>query len=160
MQEKDALIGLYDEKGELIGSKARKDIDKTKDIIKCVNVILFDESNRIFMAKFTNELWANKWGGSCFGLVRREEKTKDAALRTAERELGFSGKLDFINEKYYDFKETRVIMSVFVGRGKNVFPNSQDIYEFEWFGLMDAEDMIKKGECSPTFSAAVKMLGL
>ncbi len=161
MQEKEALIGIYDEFGNIIGEKKRKNVEKEKDILKVVYILLFDEANRIFMCKFKDTLWKGKFGGSCGGLIKKGENAEDAAKRTMKRELGIETKLNFIGEKYYDFDNIKRFVSVFVGRAKEEIKiSSDDIIEGKWIEFEKVKELIKNDKVMPTFKASFDMLGI
>ncbi len=162
MQENDALIGVYNAKGEIIGQKSRKEIDKKKDILKTANIILFNHSNDIFMIKAADSLWKDKWGGSCAGLVRKNESVEEAATRTLQRELGIKVKINLIGEEYCDFGDAKRIFAVFVGRVSEdqLSPNKEDFKEWSWNSFRKAHEMSQKDECMPTFKKALEMMNI
>ncbi len=70
MQFGDAPIALFDELGDQIGWKARGDINKKRDLVKSVNVILLNQANQVLMIKARSSLWPGTWGGLTGGAAR------------------------------------------------------------------------------------------
>jgi isopentenyldiphosphate isomerase len=159
MQEKQALIGIYDKQGKLINQKYRKNIDKRKDVLKTVNIILTNNENEVFMIQANDGLWPGKWGGSCAGLVRVNETDESTASRTLKRELCITTSLKKLSEEYKDFGEAKRIFSVFHSKiDEKPSPNSNDILEGKWVSFDKAKKMINDNKCMPTFESAFSKL--
>ena len=158
MQEKEALIQIYNENQEPIAVKPRKDINKNTDILEDANILIINNKNQIFMIKAKQSSWPGKWGGSCAGLVRYQETPNEAAKRTLKRELNIKVPLTHLHKKYYDFNGKKKIMNFFYGKASELKPNPDDFEETKWISIQEAEKMIKNNECMPTFEAAFKAL--
>ncbi len=159
MQEKEAKIAVFNEKGEKTEVKARSKVNKKKDILKVVDIlVLFDDLVLIIRAK--DSVWKKDlWGGSCAGLIRDGEKPQDAAQRTLLRELGVKSRANNLGEKYYDFDGVKRFMSVFAVNVKDdVNPNPEDVKEWRWINFEQAKKLVKTEQCMPTFKAAWKIL--
>lgn len=161
MQEKEAIIGIYDEEGNLIAKKPRKEVDKKKDILKTVKILAFNKKGEIFMIKEGNPaIWSNKWGGSCASLVRADEKPTEAAKRTLMRELGITKEPKFIGERFIDFGDAKRHWNVFVVKDiDKVNPNKEDFSQTKWTDINEAKKLISEGKCMPSFGESLKMIG-
>ena len=97
------MVTIFNEKGEAIGKKARKDIDKSKDIFSTVYGRIFVD-NKILLVKIsqkqggiikTNE---GKWGLPVATILREGEDPTDALERASLDDIGVM--LDVI-KKYH-----------------------------------------------------------
>ncbi len=156
MQEREALIAIYNEKGEIVSSKPRKDVDKRKDILKTVLILLLDDKKRIFVTIPVEGIWPGKLASSAAGIVRENEIVQEAAERTIQRELNIKPRLIFVSEAYYDFKEIKRIISVFYCVDNNPKPDADDVAKSKWISLEDFEKEIKNNNCYPNLAAAYK----
>lgn len=156
MQEKDAVVALYDNQGNIIGRKFRRDVDKKSDILKAAHVLVFNGNDEIFLVQTKDDLWPDKWGGSCAGFVREGEEPMDTALRTLKRELGLNIDLDYCGQKYYEFDGVKGWIAVFVAESiNNPKINLNDFVMGRWFSIEDARKLIKEKKVKPTFEVAM-----
>lgn len=159
MQEEDALIEIYNESLERIDVKKRKDVDKIIDIIKCVNIFVFNDKEEIYTIDPTGSVWPDKIGGSCAGLVRRGESSLEAAHRTLKRELGIDLNLTPFKEAFYNFGDIKRLMSYFYGKtNEKIKPNKKDVKEGKWITAKEIERMIMMNELTPIFIAGFQAL--
>ena len=160
MQQKDALIDIFDEAGKNVGHKFRSEVNKRKDILKAVNIVLVDDQNKIFVVKASKDsIFPGMWGTSAAGLVRHDESNLDAAKRTLKRELGITAELTDLGQNFYDFNGVKRFMSVFYAKTKaQPKVNPSDAEEGKWATIKEVEQMIEKGVCMPTLDVAVKQL--
>ncbi len=155
MQERDALIDVFDEEGKNIGHKFRHEINNKLDIVKTVNIILMDDKKRIFVAKAKGEPWPGKWGTSAAGLVRHDEALADAAKRTLKRELGITAELTWLGQNYYNFDGMKRFMSVFIGKTKTQPKiNKEDAEEGKWATLQETGKL----DMMPTLAVALEII--
>ena len=160
MQEREAIIGIYNEQGELIKTKHRSQVDKKQDILKTAIVLVFNNQNQIFTIRARESVWQKEnWGGSCATLIRHQEDPKNAAKRTHKRELNIEAQPQFITEKYYNWKGIKRFLSVFkLETKKEIKPNPNDFYETRWISINEAEILVNNNQCIPTFEAGLKLL--
>lgn len=159
MQFGNAPIALFDELGDQRGWKARRDINKKRDLVKSVNVILLNQANQVFMIKARRSLWPGTWGGSCAGLVRQGESTIDAAHRTVLRELAIEAPIQLLDERYRDLGAAKRLFAIFLARTREQPRVSRrDIVDARWVSLGEAEQMVGRGTCAPTFQAALDVV--
>ena len=159
MQFGNAPIALFDQSWRETGSKTRRHIDKKRDLVKAVNIILLNEANHVFMIKARSSLWPGKWGGSCGGLIRHGESIVDAAHRTLLRELRIEAPLQLLDERYRDLGAAKRLFSIFLVRTREQPRVSRrDIMDARWASLGEAEQMVRRGTCSPTFQAALDVV--
>jgi len=158
MQEKEALIDIFDDDGNNIGHKLRQEINERIDILKQVNIVLINE-DKIYIAKAKDGLWLGKWGTSAAGIVRHEESLADAAQRTLKRELGITVELEWQGENFYNFDGVKRLLSIFKGSTKaEPKPNSEEVEEGKWVTKEEAEQIIKQGEGMPTLAVALEVI--
>ncbi len=158
MQEKEALIGVYDASGKVVGKKTRNEVDKINDILKGVYIIVVNDKSGLLMIKAKDSLWHNKWGAGAGGLVRIDENVKDAALRTLKREFGIDGDLKFLAEQFYDFNGLKRFATIyFVEINEDLKINRDDFSEWKWISFLEVEKMIASGECMPMTEAALEL---
>ena len=113
MSEAESLIPLHNNSGNVVGYKVREDINNRIDILRVVNILLFDEENRIFITKPKDDLWKGKWASSAAGLVRKDESAVETAIRTLRKELNIEPEdLMFVEEKYCDLNGIKRIISI------------------------------------------------
>jgi len=155
MQEKEALIDIFDEDGKNIGHKFRNEVNERIDILKVVAIVLVDDANKVFTAKASGGHWPGKWGSSAGGVVRHDEALADAAKRTLKRELKLTENLEWLGENYYNFDGVRRFMSVFVGRTKaEPKLNPEDAEEGKWVTIQEAAQL----DTMPTFNIALEIV--
>ncbi len=154
MQEKDALIDIFDDLSKNIGHKFRHEINDRLDIVKQVNIVLLDDK-RIFVTKAKGGLWPGKWGTTAAGLVRHDEALADAAKRTLKRETGITTELIWLGESMYNFDGIRRIMSIFHGKTKaQPKLNADDAEEGKWATVEEATKM----DIMPTLAVALEIV--
>ena len=159
MQEKEELIAIYNKEGKIVNYKKRKDIDKKKEILKQINIIILDLNNNIFVTNPKDSIYKEPYGSSASGLLRKNETINGCAKRTLKRELNLNNELILLNEKYYDFNGIKRIMSVFYFKGNiNLKINNNDIYKGKWLDFNKVEKLINSGKAIPTFEAAFEVL--
>ena len=153
MQEKDALIEIYDDSGKNTCHKFRHEINKKLDIVKTAVVLILNDKKQVFICKSKEEPWPGKWGCSAAGIVRHEESLADAAKRTLKRELGLTEELTWLGESFYNFDGIRTFMSVFQGKTKTQ-PKPKESEEAKWVSIEEA----KKMDIMPTLAVALEVL--
>lgn len=159
MQSPDTLIAIFNREGNQVGTKPRSQIDKHKDLLKTVNILVTNKENKILMIKAKNSAWPGKWGGSCATIVKDKESSHQAAERVLERELALKGNPQSLKESFQDFAGIERIHSVFhLQTSDTPKPNNQDFEHAAWYSLAEAQALIDKGACMPTFEAAFKEL--
>lgn len=150
MQDADALIEIVDEKGKSLGHKQRKDVDKRRDILKAVYILVENDSGRVLLTRSSSDpLYPNKWGCSAAGLIRHEETAKQAAERTLRRELNISANLEEMGSGFYNFSGVKRWMWMYRVKAKVMRQNLRDSDELSWFSVGDARLLIKEGGVMP-----------
>lgn len=153
MQESNALIAMYDETGCVVGKKQRCDVDKKKDILKSVSILLVNGEGKILVSRACDTLYPDMVGSSAAGLVRDGETAEEAARRTLQRELGITPELRFHGEEYINLDGVRRWMNVFSARWNGQFvANQDDVKETEWISVSEAE---RHQDSMPTLRAAI-----
>ena len=152
MQDADALIAVFNKEGKIMGKKLRKDVDKEKDILKTVVILIQNSKDDFLLTKPRVTLWVGKWGSSAAGMVRYGENVEEAAVRTLYRELGLEIPLTKKDESFYNFGGVCRFLSVFHGKSDFILVNKEDATEYRWFSTEE----IKKLQCMPTLDAALE----
>ncbi len=155
MQEQ-IMIPLHNQNGSIVGYKDIKDVNYKIDILKVVNIILVDESNKVFISKVRDDVWKDGWGSSAVGLVRKDESSIDAARRILKSYFHISAEdLMFIEESYYDLNGIKRVNSIFYAR-TNTEPilNPNYILDGTWVDLEEIKIMMKKDMFNPQFLVA------
>lgn len=161
MQEKDALIGIFDEKGNVVGNKTRAEVNKKTDILKNVIIMVVNSNKEIFVVRPINSVFDGLWGSAAAGLVRLNEVPKEAALRTIDRELGLTEELNHLMDDFYNFNGIKRFSSVFYFEKDNLEINKNEVVEAK----LVTPDFVEKNahQFMPTFKAAfeeMKRLGI
>lgn len=160
MQEKEALIEIFDENQNSRGSKKRSEIDKNNDIIKNSNILVFNQQGRLLIISPKDNAWKGKWASSAAGMVRERETFEDCAKRTLKRELGIEPELEFLEEGFYDFGDKKRIIGFFTCRvdSEEIQPNENDSEEHHWKSLEEVNELIQQGSCLPTLKEGIKSI--
>ncbi|PIN74456.1 hypothetical protein COV18_07430 [Candidatus Woesearchaeota archaeon CG10_big_fil_rev_8_21_14_0_10_37_12] len=159
MQQKEALINILDKTGKIVGQKKRSEVDKKKDILQSVNIILLNKENQLFLVKAVDQLYNNFWGSSAAGLVRHGESVEQAAKRTLERELNVQVSLVNLGEQFVEFDGIKRFMSLFYCKTNHEpILNNDDASDGNWFSFEDTKKLIETKHCIPTFKFAFAVL--
>ncbi len=145
MQDHDALIAIYNEQGEIIGTKKRIDVDKKRDILRSVNILLINPEGKIFVTQPVNPVFPGTWGCAAAGLVRYQENPEDAALRTVKKELTITIPLISLGETFFTHSPIRRFTHMFFGiTDTPVRINPGDATKGTWMEQKEVERKIKK----------------
>ena len=161
MQERNALIEVVDETGRSLGHKERKDVDKRKDILRAVYVLVENAEGKLLLARSQSDpIYPNLWGCSAAGLIRHGETAEDAAKRTVKRELGINVVLEETGSGFYDFSGVKRWMWMYRAMANAVQQSASmaESYELTWFSMSDASSLIKKGKAMPMLEPQLSAL--
>ena len=157
MQKDEQLIPLFDEQGNIIDKKFRSQVDKNNSIIKCVNILVLNKENKIFITEPKDLAFNKKYASSACGLVRDNETLEEAAKRTTKRELNLDSDLIFIKEQFYNFNGAKKFMATFyIKTEKQPIPNEEDIKSSLWMSFQEIEKNLN--EFMPTFLESFKIV--
>lgn len=98
-----------------ISEKIYKEIHRNLPIV-CVDLVVTD-GKKFFLAKRTNEPEKGKWW-FLGGRVLKNEKLKEAVIRSLKREMGIGGKI----EKFLGFHEFFLAKGYFPGMNSHMVP--------------------------------------
>lgn len=107
MQHHEFQIHILDETGARIGSKARKDIKKSKDIVHCVDIFL-KRNGKILLARIPDAdlLYPGTLASTSATMLRVDEEPIQAAMRALKKELGIEhAKFKELGELFLTFKD-------------------------------------------------------
>ena len=175
MEHTDFEIDIYNQNGKIIGTKKRKDINKSTDIFHGVKVLICTPPKSIVLSKevvlskvpaSSRNVYGGLYGGATVATMRRHDETALAAAeRTLERELYLSGiTLHELGTAVHHLSDglTRV-HTVFLGEHAGAFDrwNPEDIESLTLFTRANLEDRLRKHpqEFSPAFMAVWKEWG-
>lgn len=163
MEHDEHLISIFDDKGNKLYTKSRKDIDKEKDIFRVVLIFAQNRNREIWVAKIpeTSKLWGGKFGASAATIVREKENPATAAARALREELGVAGKQTILGftERLYSIGNIKRFMSYYIyNNAENIQPDIARTGEGQWMPLKKVEEMLQKEQekFSPLFILAWK----
>lgn len=89
------LIDILDEKGNVIGQKKRKDVDRYHDILPAAHVLVFTPQKEIVLVGIAQNQdqkrqYIGKLGNSAATFIRHGETEQDAALRALKNDLNIN----------------------------------------------------------------------
>lgn len=92
MEHEFHQVDVLDDKGEIIGQKPRREIDKTSDIFHGVYVLLITPNKELVLdliplREDLPNLYANQYGPTMATIRRSQEMSRAAAKRGVSREL-------------------------------------------------------------------------
>ncbi len=161
MEHGEYLVDIYDKNSNLLEVKKRSEVNKEKDIVKTIYVLVFDQHNRVYLSlipRTGNFLWRGTWGASCAGILRHGEDPYFGAARTMEREIGIIEETEFIGEQLCDLNGVKRIIVLFkCFTNKALVPNPLDAERTVLFEQQQAEEIIREKRCAPSLEACWKM---
>jgi isopentenyldiphosphate isomerase len=157
----DNLINILDESGNIIETKKRSEIDKTKDILHTVHIIAFTSQEEIMLTIIPDRqdlknIYVGRYGTTSATIVRQGESPEDAAKRALSNEL-FLEEADLIHvgNDYFVFEESSPrFLSLYYFVHPNVLYkyNEKDIEKLCPLSREDLDEKIKdKKAFSETF---------
>lgn len=155
-------ILILDSHGTVIGSKDRKDIDRKKDVLYSVHVLVFTSDNRFALSTIPAitplpKLFNGKYGSTVATLVRMGEDAKQAAIRAMKEEILYEGARPiFLGEKLDAFGENiqRLHATFFLKyQEEKISFNPDKIEGMSYYSRPELEALIatEKETFAPTF---------
>ncbi len=145
-------VVLINEKGEIVGSKPRVEINKRKDLFWTVYIFLFDEDNNLGLSVISSDnnklpnLYAGKFGITTASIVRKDEMIQDTATRSLRNELGLKNiALSHIGDTLDQIGEQSLRkMSVFAGKLKKneMNINKHFVEDIKFVSLSDIQETL------------------
>lgn len=162
MEHEEYPISIFDEQGNKIGTKPRKDIDKEKDIFRMALIFVRNNKRELWLTKIPEKkgnLWIGKYCVSAATIVREKEKPALAAARALKEELGITGKptLYAFKERLYTMGTIKQFLSCFVTpTSQTLQPNKERNGEGQWVKISIINAMLKQHQekFSPLFYIA------
>ena len=177
MNHVDYEIDIYDEAGNVIGMKKRKDVDKATDIFNGVKVFICTTPKHLVLSKEVvlskvpvqsslKNVYGGLYGGATVATMRRHGETAlQAAERTSEREIYVSGiALHELGTVVHHLSDGRTRVHTVLW-GEHSAPvdrfNPEDIESLALFTRAQLEERLKTHaeEFSPAFVAVWKDYG-
>ena len=90
MDHQDFLVTVYNDQGEPISSKKRRDINKQQDIIECVEVMVITSNDEVVLSLILNNqdnVYPGKFGAAVATIRREQESELEAAKRALKDEM-------------------------------------------------------------------------
>ena len=150
------LVNIYSEQGKVLETKEKSQIDKEKDILKCVYVFVKNLKGDVFLSVIPERagMYVGKYGVSSAGIVRSAEDIQKAAHRTVGKEFGIRPRLQMLGTDFYDFNGVKRFITAFACAADKVFPNPEDVAGGDFVPKEKIEDMLSDQEkFAPTFLA-------
>jgi len=111
MEHGNHLVDIVNEKGQVIGQKLRRDIDKTVDIYHSIHILLITPWGELVFAAIPSRkdfpnLYANQLGVPVATIKRSNETADQAALRALSRELFIDGaEIYHLGDKFHKLSD-------------------------------------------------------
>ncbi len=163
MDHSDHLISLFDDQGNKIGTKMRKDIDKEKDIFRVVLLFAQNKNREVWIATVpeSSRPWGGKLGASAATIVREKENPANAAARALREELGVTGKhtLFGFSERLCSIGNIKRFMSCYIyNSAEDIQPDTARTGNGQWIPVKTVQDKLNKEQekFSPLFYVAWK----
>lgn len=102
MDHGDYYIDLLNQRGEIIGRKPRREVDKQRDIYHAVHILLITPAGNWILAAIPSRrdlpnLYTGLWGTAAATILRSREGTLAAAQRALKNELHIAdGRLELL----------------------------------------------------------------
>lgn len=120
MEHKDYLVDVLDERGKIVGQKRRGDIDKQRDRVHAVHVLMLTPARELVLSLIPERrdlpnVYARRLGATVAAIRRHDETALQAAVRALDRELFVRGaRPEFLGEGMLDLPENyRMLMSAY-----------------------------------------------
>lgn len=144
MQHGEYVVHVYDADGNPVGSKPRKDVDRKKDIVHCIDVFVFDAEGSMVLGRIpeNNEWVPRAWAPPAATMLRVGESAEAAAARTLQKELGITGEeLHNLGEHFfvYDDGVKRWKTTFWIRTNEPLHPNPEDVSELKSFTRAEIE---------------------
>lgn len=157
MNHSDHNIAIYDDQGEQLGQKRRRDISKVVDVVHCAVVIVKRSSGGVVLAQIPETtLYGGLWAATAATMVRVGESAEEAACRCLKKELGIDG-IDpvFLGKRFYIFPDgIRRWKSVFIVQMDiSLVPNGEDASALKEVSPIELGTMLREDPpvLAPTF---------
>ncbi|MEK7665453.1 MAG: NUDIX domain-containing protein [Patescibacteria group bacterium] len=144
-------VELLNERGEVVGTKKRKDVDKRMDFLHGVYVLVFSKDKKLVLCRIPQaakqkKLYAGRLGATAATIVRHREPLEVAARRVLATELFIDyADLAMLGEKMECYEdEVRRLVAVFYCTHKEpVMQNPQEQDELVELTRKEVEHLIK-----------------
>ena len=132
MEHKKYEVEIYNENGDVVEVKQRKDINKLKDLIHSVHIFAFNSNNELILSVIPQKkdqelknIYKDKYGTTAATIVRKDETHSQAAPRLAKKELFLeNGDLTFLGKNLETYPDgVKRFNSVYVLTGFDTFEN-------------------------------------
>jgi len=116
MEHKDYLVDVLDDSGMVVGQKRRRDVDKRRDRVHVVHVLMLTPQNELVLSLIPERqdlpnVYARRLGATVAAIRRHDETPRKAAIRALERELFMRGaKLQLMGEGMIDLADNYHMM--------------------------------------------------
>tara|TARA_B110000116_G_scaffold251045_1_gene245847 strand:+ start:111 stop:713 length:603 start_codon:yes stop_codon:yes gene_type:complete len=147
---------LVDSDDNKIGYSSKSECHKGEgNLHRAFSVFIFNSSGQLLIQKRSSnkELWDLHWSNSCCSHPRKNERTKSAAIRRLEEELGIVCKLHYIykfiyHAQYKDAGSEHELCHVFVGLfDGEIQANPEEIDDWKFIKTDDLEkELSNSGE--------------
>ncbi|HYE59664.1 MAG TPA: hypothetical protein VEA18_00565 [Candidatus Kapabacteria bacterium] len=150
MEHGEYMIDLLNEEGIVVGQKKRKDINREKDILHSVYIVLFTTKKECLLSIVpTATIYGGMLGVTSATFVRQGETSLEAATRSLRNDFGFTEvPLTFLGEKMHTFTgNIRRLSGIYYGFISAL--NNKDLKRFTRDSLV--KEITKGGDFAPSF---------
>lgn len=147
MDHQDFSVVLVNEQGEVTGSKARREVDKEKDIVHCVDVLVFD-GDRLLVSVIParpGQIYPNQLANAPATMLRVDETTEEAGRRCLQKEVGIEGgELHLLGQHFfvYDDGVKRFKTAYWMNHVGPLTLNPDDVSDIHWMTRGEIEELM------------------
>jgi isopentenyldiphosphate isomerase len=155
----DHEVDIFDDHGNVIGVKARKDVDKPRDILHVVYSFVVTPEGKLILSRIPRDpakknLFPGKLGVTVATILRHNEHHLDAAKRSLAKEVGITEPdLQFLGETMEAFHNSpKRLISAYIctAAESDLKPNPEDVEELLPVTRTELEDLLDRNEFAPT----------
>ncbi len=147
------FLDHVDEKDNVLGSYAKKEIYDNKMSHRIVHVIVFNKKNEMLLQlqSHNKKYCPLHWVSSTAGHVRSKESYEEAALREMMEEIGIKTKINFAyKDLITDVDGVKKFIVTFIGNFEGPFNfNEIEVENVKFFSMDEIKELIKKENFHP-----------
>jgi isopentenyldiphosphate isomerase len=147
MDSKEELLDLLDDKGNVIGIIARKEVEGKALLHKAVCVFVINSKNELLLNKRSKnkKIFPGLWGIGASGGVKSKENYEEAAKRELLEETGIDARIKFLFDFRYETKEDKYLGKVYLTKWDGKIILEKEEIDETMFGTVNyIKDMIKR----------------
>ena len=155
----DHEVDILDDHGNVIGVKAHKDVDKSREILHVVYSFVVTPDGRLLLSRIPRDpakknLFPGKLGVTVATVLRHDEHHLDAAKRSLAKEIGITNPdLQFLGETMEAFHNCpKRLISAYIctANESDIKPNLEDVEQLIPVTRAELEELLDRNEFAPT----------